>query len=1203
MASRSGIEQRRHVRRALYLDARLAWRGRGGIACRVRDFCRGGMFLSWPDEGGVELPLQAGDSVEVEVSVPGGGTLQLGATVARVLEAGIGCAFPDAVDLEALASLDKLAQAAPRPAGAGGLANAAELRARVADISLRHFSAIVDRFLKRADEGLFLQARDASNDVEQRGYFDSMNMLKKRAAELGDGMRTTMRTYLDNLGGEVDMVEHSEGGGLSLLEKDEFEELLIIGNIVSKSEPRYKEQLWRLESRLAKLTDAGLDRSNNPVAPGSVCRIIADAIHPLELPIGHVRLLYDIVDELTMPALGAWYAELESCLDEAGVEAAAAAPVKPPPVSRPRRPEASLRPIDEKVEEQASPDPGATAAPAPETQAPGSGSGAADAAPVSPPAGTPAMGASAGTQLPAAGPSMSPAPGPARAGQGPAVNADPGATGGPVAAGPLPASGQYQAARTLLDLQRALGETLTGLPVAPVNAAGQAAGPLFSNTDLVSAIQSLEAEDAGPWGGETESTSFEQRLRTVLHSRDGEARVAPRQADALALASGVTDAIRGDELVPAAIRPMMQRLRGMLHKLAVLDQGFLEDPAHPGRRIVNRLAELDLEATGSEEDGPLRERLEALIEELRNFDGDPALLERVLQELDDLTEERSRQFRERVRALVQDCEKKDKADRALRGGKGHEAGDKQVSPEWKVWLDRARGLSIGDPVQLRRANQQALRVVLAWVGENHGQFVFVNARGERVAGMTLQELGMQLRRGTVRILARSELPVMDRAIFSTLYRIHDKVGRKALHDPVTGLVNRKKFVRELQRSVVAAGGDQATDALVLIRLEGVRELIAAGGDPVRDALVRKVAGLVSQSMEGEDFLLGRADDMDFALLARGLSAALAEERAGQLLTLVRKVKVRFREQAYPLAASLGVLALAGDIDGAEQAMARVEQAVLEAQSAGGDRVQLAGEVAAAAAVPAYDWESWLRAALDDNRLDLGCQRVIAVTADSDKPAFTEVGPVATVDDRLNLLPEDFGTAHDMAESMCALDRLVIARALQWLARYPRPAGALGGLAVNLSRHSLADAGLMDYILGQLTETMVPPGRVCFEIAEAAAVANLDAVERLVRTLREFGCRFVLDRFGGADTSQGYLNRLPVDFIKIDPVFVADLAAGGPDFALVKSIHEIARLTGKQTIAAGVDSADARDRLADIGVSWMQGRLAGGVSALESLVHD
>jgi EAL domain-containing protein (putative c-di-GMP-specific phosphodiesterase class I) len=150
----------------------------------------------------------------------------------------------------------------------------------------------------------------------------------------------------------------------------------------------------------------------------------------------------------------------------------------------------------------------------------------------------------------------------------------------------------------------------------------------------------------------------------------------------------------------------------------------------------------------------------------------------------------------------------------------------------------------------------------------------------------------------------------------------------------------------------------------------------------------------------------------------------------------------------------------------------------------------------------------------------------------------------------------------------------------------------GGFAISLSGAALSDEGLLEFVVGALTETSVPPAKVIFEVTEAEAIDRLSSAVDFIRTLREYGCRFAITDFGAGHATFSYLKTLPVDFVKIDGIFVHDLAQSDNDFAMVKSINEIAHLLGKLTIAEHVDSDAVLDRLKELGVDFAQGAILG-----------
>jgi EAL domain-containing protein (putative c-di-GMP-specific phosphodiesterase class I) len=113
-------------------------------------------------------------------------------------------------------------------------------------------------------------------------------------------------------------------------------------------------------------------------------------------------------------------------------------------------------------------------------------------------------------------------------------------------------------------------------------------------------------------------------------------------------------------------------------------------------------------------------------------------------------------------------------------------------------------------------------------------------------------------------------------------------------------------------------------------------------------------------------------------------------------------------------------------------------------------------------------------------------------------------------------------------------------------------------------------------------------RICFEITETAAIANIGAAETFMRELRALGCKFALDDFGSGLSSFGYLKQLPVDHLKIDGVFIRDLLTDPVDYALVRAINEVGQTLGKTTIAEFVENDQIREKLVELGVNCVQG---------------
>ena len=165
---------------------------------------------------------------------------------------------------------------------------------------------------------------------------------------------------------------------------------------------------------------------------------------------------------------------------------------------------------------------------------------------------------------------------------------------------------------------------------------------------------------------------------------------------------------------------------------------------------------------------------------------------------------------------------------------------------------------------------------------------------------------------------------------------------------------------------------------------------------------------------------------------------------------------------------------------------------------------------------------------------------------------------------------------------------MVSTAFEWLAARPQHLSQLDTCSVNLSGYSLGEEDLLEFISDSFESGRVPPEKICLEITETAAIANLSAAAHFIRTLKRLGCKFALDDFGSGLSSFAYLKNLPVDYLKIDGSFVRDIVTDEVDLAMVRSINELGHVLGKKTIAEFVENEAILAKLRELNVDYAQG---------------
>lgn len=193
----------------------------------------------------------------------------------------------------------------------------------------------------------------------------------------------------------------------------------------------------------------------------------------------------------------------------------------------------------------------------------------------------------------------------------------------------------------------------------------------------------------------------------------------------------------------------------------------------------------------------------------------------------------------------------------------------------------------------------------------------------------------------------------------------------------------------------------------------------------------------------------------------------------------------------------------------------------------------------------------------------------------------------------------FLPAAERYDMMPAVDRWVLTHTIDWLEAHPEHVSELELCAINLSARTLTDERFQQYAVELLDTTSLPVEKLCFEITETAAIAQLQKTAAFIEKLKKHGCQFALDDFGTGMASFSYLKNLPVDIIKIDGSFVSAIRDSAADAEMVKSVNQIGHLMGKQTVAEWVTDEPTLELVSGFGVDFVQGY---GVAKPQQLVN-
>ena len=406
-------------------------------------------------------------------------------------------------------------------------------------------------------------------------------------------------------------------------------------------------------------------------------------------------------------------------------------------------------------------------------------------------------------------------------------------------------------------------------------------------------------------------------------------------------------------------------------------------------------------------------------------------------------------------------------------------------------------------------------------------------------------------------------------------------------DELTGLLNRNGFQTHLAQLGLQTDASEHRRIMCLINLDQFKVINVTYGISAGDDVLCRVADLLAGRVAGQG-VVARLDADSFALLLEDCTVERAEQFANEVCEAVREMRFNTNDKCFTVAASAGIVAL-GEAGGAlAELMQLAEVALVSAKEAGGHRVaayQQANEDLVRRHQQLH-WVEGIKQALEEERFELHCQRIAPLQGGETHYELlvrmldtngTLVSPALFIPtaERYNLMPE--------------LDRWVLRTALKQLGKWaPWEFDEPISWGINLSGQSLNDTGFLDYLSEQVRQSLLPENCVYFEITETAAVQNFHVCERFMSAIQAAGCRFALDDFGSGLSSFAYLQRLPVDYLKIDGALVRNMQANPVDQAMVAAVAEVGRVMGLKSIAEFVEDQTTLKLLQTMGVDYAQG---------------
>jgi diguanylate cyclase (GGDEF)-like protein len=528
-------------------------------------------------------------------------------------------------------------------------------------------------------------------------------------------------------------------------------------------------------------------------------------------------------------------------------------------------------------------------------------------------------------------------------------------------------------------------------------------------------------------------------------------------------------------------------------------------------------------------------------------------------------------------------------------------------PRLRRWIHRVEQLETGTWLSYKDSEGKKKRMQLAWISDDKDRYIFVNERGQKNADLGAVQLARQLGRGVQPPPSVDKMSLIDRSMFDTLENVQKSLSFDKNHDSLTKLINRAMFIDQMNRAFRHAQRKGTQHAVLYLNIDKFSLVNDIYDNVNGDHVLIEFARLLSQ-LHGRKTSSARLEGDEFAVLLLDRDLEQAEHYAQKIRSDIESSSIEIDGERVSFTVSIGIAPIVDYCEGVDEIINSAREAMQAAKQLGRNRVETFSEDSEQTQrrqrVQA-ETRREIKQTIETDRFMLRAQPIVQTRVeDNAEPSlhYELLLGLAEPDGTLSS-PQEFIENAERYGYMTEVDRWVVREAFKWISHLIDSQKVIPNISINLSGTSVTDDAFLEYLLEQISEFGVGTNRLCFEITETGTISNLVKAADFVRTLRNIGCKFSIDDFGTGLASHNYLRELPVDYVKIDGTFITSIVENRNDYAMARSINDLAHFLGQETIAESVENDAIIDTLKEIGVDYLQGWGIGKPKLLADVTED
>jgi diguanylate cyclase (GGDEF)-like protein len=500
-------------------------------------------------------------------------------------------------------------------------------------------------------------------------------------------------------------------------------------------------------------------------------------------------------------------------------------------------------------------------------------------------------------------------------------------------------------------------------------------------------------------------------------------------------------------------------------------------------------------------------------------------------------------------------------------------------------------------------NKAWVPMQMIWLSNPPGACSLTNRSATELLELTLEEFSNRIDSNTLRSAVNYDLPLLERAEHAIIDDAFSEVHHQATHSHIAGMWNRNGFMLNLTNIAHDRRKLDQLHVLMVIGFDQIEMIYTQRGIEAGDELIHRIAEKFSSQLRKED-IMAAFTDSSFSLLLINVDRQYTQGVADKILNQFKDFNYTYKDEVYSIGVNIGLVTYIPSSITPDEGIRRANAAYDAATRLGRNRIQWydAGDSNLEDQQALAKWAGRIDHMFRDNRFYLRCQMIIPLATDVPLLPRYEIllGIHSDSEDGSRILTSEFIPVVERLRRIHEIDLWVLEEFFFWASENEDIISSIESFSVNLSAKSLSNLEILEFLHEKLINSGDLPRKIFFEITETVAIDGYNAAQSFIDQIRHYGCRFSIDDFGSGHSSYTHLKKLNTDELKIDGFFVNDISNSDKDYAMVKSMNEIAHSLGMRTVAEHADSSEAIKCLREIGVDYVQGYYLHEPMPLENL---